>query len=69
MRDRLREEALGAADRHVSILIAGHFPHLPRLLTLLLTGAETEILPFPQHGVVHLQTNDEGKSWQELWRT
>jgi phosphohistidine phosphatase len=45
------------------ILIAGHFPYLPRLLTLLLGSDAT----FPQHGMVALETDDEGQSWRELW--
>ena len=56
IRDRLRAESR-------DILIAGHFPHLPRLLRLL-TSDET----FPQHGVVALVTEDEGETWKELWR-
>ena len=74
MRDRLREEALGTTDEArilsiLSILIVGHFPHLPRLLTLLVTGGETETPSFPQHGLVHLQTSDGGHTWQEVWRS
>ena len=78
MRDRLREEALGATAAPastlsvlsmLSILIVGHFPHLPRLLTLLVTGGETETPSFPQHGLVHLQTSDGGHTWQEVWRS
>jgi phosphohistidine phosphatase len=56
MRDRLRGESR-------DILIAGHYPHLPRLLAML-TGDTT----FPQHGVVALETVDEGETWKELWR-
>jgi phosphohistidine phosphatase len=59
IRDRLRGETR-------DILIAGHYPHLPRLLTLL-TLAEGG-RSFPQHGVVALQTDDEGKTWREIWR-
>ena len=71
MRDRLREEALGTTGEAsiLNILIVGHFPHLPRLLTLLVTGGETETPSFPQHGLVHLQTGDQGNTWQELWRS
>ena len=48
------------------ILIAGHFPHLPRLLALLTgTGVEND---FPQHGIVALETDDDGKTWREAWR-
>ena len=49
------------------ILIAGHFPFLPRLLALLVTGGEAGVT-FPQHGVVALETRDEGATWQERWR-
>ena len=62
IRDRLRGEAR-------DILIAGHYPHLPRLLTLMVPapdGVGARI--FPQHGVVALETDDEGKTWNELWR-
>jgi hypothetical protein len=37
---------------------------MPRLLALLSSDAET----FPQHGVVALETQDEGETWKELWR-
>lgn len=56
MRDRLRAEPR-------DVLIAGHFPHLPRLLGQL-TGRED----FPPHGVVALATDDDGETWRELWR-
>jgi phosphohistidine phosphatase len=57
MRDRLRAEPR-------DLLIAGHFPHLPGLLALLSPHAER----FPLHGVVALQTDDEGETWVEMWR-
>jgi phosphohistidine phosphatase len=57
MRDRLLGESR-------DILIAGHYPHLPRLFSLLLNDAE----PFPQNGVVALVSDDEGSSWREEWR-
>jgi phosphohistidine phosphatase len=57
MRDRLRGEAR-------DILIAGHFPHLPRLLATLVADADA----FPPHGVVALTTEDQGETWKELWR-
>ena len=60
MRDRLRMEAR-------DILIAGHFPYLPRMLALLITGGEAGVT-FPQHGVVALETRDDGETWQEKWR-
>jgi phosphohistidine phosphatase len=57
IRDRLRTESR-------DILIAGHFPHLPALYDLL-TGQPRA---FPLHGVVALETRDEGKNWREIWR-
>jgi phosphohistidine phosphatase len=60
MRDRLRSEAR-------DILIAGHFPYLPRLLALLVTGGEAGV-DFPLNGIVALVTEDEGLIWRELWR-
>lgn len=61
MGDRLRGEAR-------DILIAGHFPHLARLLDLLLGAREPGRQAFPPHGVVALETRDEGAGWAELWR-
>ena len=59
MRDRLTGETR-------DILIAGHFPYLPRLLALLKgEGAETD---FPAHGVVALTSDDAGGTWREVWR-
>jgi phosphohistidine phosphatase len=49
------------------ILIAGHYPHLPRLLALLLRNEQAQAA-FPAHGVVALQSIDEGKTWTEQWR-
>jgi len=57
MRDRLRGE-------NRDVLIAGHFPHLPRLLSLLISRDAS----FPQHGIVALETEDAGETWTELWR-
>jgi phosphohistidine phosphatase len=59
MADRLKGEPR-------DILIAGHYPHLPRLLALLTAAAGDPA--FPQHGVVALETADEGKTWTERWR-
>ena len=60
IRDRLRAETR-------DLMIAGHFPHLPRLLALLITGGEAGV-DFPLHGVVALVSQDEGATWRELWR-
>ncbi len=60
MRDRLRRETK-------DIMLAGHFPYMPRLLALLVTGGEAGV-DFPLNGVVALVTEDEGETWRELWR-
>jgi phosphohistidine phosphatase len=60
MGDRLRAEAR-------DILIVGHFPYLPRLLAWLVTGGNAGVL-FPEHGIVALETQDDGKTWHERWR-
>lgn len=57
MRDRLRAESR-------DVMLVGHFPHLPRLLALLLRHDDAS---FPQHGIVALETKDEGERWEELW--
>jgi phosphohistidine phosphatase len=61
MRDRLRAEPR-------DLMIVGHYPHLPRLLALLLSEPEDAPHTFPPHGVVALETNDEGETWTEQWR-
>ena len=60
MRDRLRNETRNVA-------IAGHFPYLPRLLSLLVTG-DGDGFDFPINGIVALVSDDEGETWRELWR-
>lgn len=59
MRDRLLGETR-------DVLIAGHYPHLPNLLALLVR--RDALVHFPQHGVVALVTTDGGETWKELWR-
>ena len=61
MRDRLRGD-----ER--DILIAGHFPHLPRLLSLLVAPHDERADSFPPHGIVALSSDDAGETWTELWR-
>jgi phosphohistidine phosphatase len=56
IRDRLRGESR-------DLVIAGHFPHLPRLLSQLVNRTD-----FPPHGAVALSTDDDGESWREVWR-
>jgi phosphohistidine phosphatase len=58
--DRLRTETR-------DVLLAGHFPHLPRLLAAL-TKREQTATDFPPHGIVALETDDGGVTWKELWR-
>jgi phosphohistidine phosphatase len=60
LRDRLRDESR-------DVLIAGHFPHLPRLLALLVNGREEPRTSFPVHGIVAVETSD-GETWVERWR-
>jgi phosphohistidine phosphatase SixA len=48
------------------LLLVGHMPNLPRVLTLLVTGSEVELLPFPLHGMIALRA--AGTRWQEEWR-
>ncbi|MBM3773048.1 MAG: phosphohistidine phosphatase SixA [Acidimicrobiia bacterium] len=62
IRDRLRG---GTQD----VLIAGHFPHLPGLLALLLHRHHGEGVEFPPHGIVALESSDHGETWTELWRS
>jgi phosphohistidine phosphatase len=61
MRDRLYGESR-------DVMLVGHYPHLPNLLALLLTGSATAPTRFPQHGVVALETTDDGKTWKEMWQ-
>ena len=63
MRDRLRGESR-------DILIAGHYPLMPRLLALLINAGPEGVAPqaFPQNGVVVLQSDDDGETFSEEWR-
>ena len=50
-----------------SIMLVGHFPHLPRLLAALLTrDLEAPLANFPLHGIVALE--QAGGRWTEAWR-
>ncbi len=61
IRDQLRGETR-------DVLIAGHFPHLPRLLALLTAReGDQRAMAFPPHGVVALNTDDEGETWKVEW--
>ena len=61
VRDRLRGET-------GDLLIAGHFPHLPRLLALLVGAQPGSHREFPPNGVVALASQNDGETWQEIWR-
>ncbi len=61
IRDRLRGESR-------DIMLAGHYPHLPRLLRLFLGPEASSFASFPQHGVVALASDDDGMTWREEWR-
>ena len=60
MRDRLRAESR-------DILIAGHFPYMPRLLALLVTGGEAGVT-FPNTESSRSKRGTSGETWQERWR-
>jgi phosphohistidine phosphatase len=49
------------------ILIAGHFPHLPRLLARLLRNDGGVAEEFPSHGIIALATDDKGATWRKEW--
>lgn len=51
---------------HRQVMLVGHMPNLPRVLTLLVTGAQSPLLSFPLHGVVALEAT--GERWIERWR-
>jgi phosphohistidine phosphatase len=59
IRDRL-------AGEERDVMLVGHMPNLPRVLTLLLTGNESPLLDYPLHGVVALE--NVGEKWVERWR-
>ena len=48
------------------VMLVGHMPNLPRVLTLLVIGDESSLLPFPLHGAIAL--DPAGERWIERWR-
>ncbi len=48
------------------VMLVGHMPNLPRVLTLLVRGDESSLLSFPLHGVIALES--VGDHWVERWR-
>jgi phosphohistidine phosphatase len=61
----IRDRLLGETR---DILVAGHYPHLPRLLTLLVPDSARSADEFPLHGMVALTSDDEGHTWRVMWR-
>ena len=54
------------AGEHGDVMLVGHMPNLPRVLTLLVTGDESSLLSFPLHGAIALEP--AGERWVERWR-
>jgi phosphohistidine phosphatase len=52
----------GVAD---DLAVVGHMPNLDGLLRALAGNATPR---FPLHGVVALETADDGVTWSEVWR-
>jgi phosphohistidine phosphatase len=59
---RIRDRLTGETR---DILIAGHFPYLPRLLSILLADVSAT---FPLNGVVALERDEDRGNWKEIWR-
>ena len=58
-------DSIAGETKH--ILLAGHFPHLPRLLGRLMTGRpDADPVAFPLNGIVALESVDG--IWLERWR-
>lgn len=55
------------ADESRIVCVVGHFPHLPRSLSLLTTGIDDSLARFPPHGLVALERLDALR-WREVWR-
>jgi len=60
MRERLRGESR-------DVMIVGHFPHMPALLSSCL-GDRGGLERFPLHGVVALVSDDLGETFRIDWR-
>jgi len=54
------------AGEQRDLMLVGHMPHLPRVLTLLVTGQTSSTLEFPLHGLVALDRTEA--QWTEVWR-
>lgn len=51
---------------HREVMLVGHMPNLPRVLTSLVSGDESSLLSFPLHGMIALEAAHE--RWREVWR-
>ena len=58
----IRERLIGETRE---VLLVGHFPSLPRILHLLITGRTDGDTPFPLHGMVALNAEDD--RWVVRW--
>ena len=54
------------SEEQREVLLVGHMPNLPRLLTILVRGDESALLTFPLHGMIALER--AGQKWREAWR-
>jgi phosphohistidine phosphatase len=62
--DWIRDRVAGETR---DLMLVGHFPNLPRVLHVLVTGRQDENAPdFPVHGLVALEA--DGDRWIEQWR-
>jgi phosphohistidine phosphatase len=48
------------------VMLVGHMPHLPRLLTLLVSPGDGPLLEFPLNGLVAVEAS--GGKYEERWR-
>ena len=65
-KDDVKPVAASLRSDQGSIMLAGHLPHLSRLVSLLLTGnSEIEVVRFRNAGIVCL-TQEDGK-WVVDW--
>ena len=65
--DDVKEIARQVNERDKDLLIAGHLPHLGKLVSLLVAGSDTiPVVSFQQGGVVCLEKGEEG-GWTISW--
>ena len=65
--DDVKEIADYINERKKDLMIAGHLPHLSKLVSLLATGAESiPVVTFQQGGIVCLSRDKDG-NWTIAW--